>query len=134
MAPRTASQVLIARRYLERGFLDTAMRLFLRNTAAVEPGDWALLVERLMERGRIVDVVQICAIGGVALPREQLLAIGDARLRARDLDGAKLLYEIADAETARWERFVDVLTTLPGQERLAVQLAERHLVPLAQAS
>lgn len=134
MAPSTASQVLIARRYLERGFLDTAMRLFVRNAAAVESADWALLVERLMERGRIVEVVQICALGGVELPREQLLTIGDARLRARDLDGAKLLYELADAETARWEHFVDVLTTLPGQERLAVQLAERHLVSLARAS
>lgn len=134
MAPRTASQVLIARRYLERGFLDTAMRLFVRNAADVASADWALLVERLMERGRIVDVVQVCALGGVDLPREQLLTIGDGRLKARDLDGAKLLYEIADAETARWEHFVDVLTTLPGQERLAVKLAERHLVSLARAS
>lgn len=134
MAPRTASQVLIARRYLERGFLDTAMRLMVRNAADVETRDWTLLVERLMERGRIVDVVQVCALGGVELPREQLLAIGDARLRARDFDGAKLLFEIAEADTARWERFVDVLTSLPGQERLAVQLAERHLVSLARAS
>ncbi|MCW5890010.1 MAG: hypothetical protein KIT14_05600 [bacterium] len=134
MAPRTASQVLIARRYLERGFLDTAMRLMVRNAASVEAGDWAFLVERLMERGRIVDVVQVCALGGVELPREQLLAIGDTRLRARDFDGAKLLYEIADADTPRWEHFVDVLTSLPGQERLALQLAERHLVSLARAS
>lgn len=134
MAPRTASQVLIARRYLERGFLDTAMRLMVRNAADVETRDWTLLVERLMERGRIVDVVQVCALGGVELPREQLLAIGDARLRARDFDGAKLLFEIAEADTARWERFVDVLTSLPGQERLAVQLAERHLVSMARAS
>src|SRR5207245_1262952 len=77
------STVLIGHRYLERGFLDVAMRLFVRNAALVEKRDWALLVERLMDRHRIVDAVRVCEIGGVPVPRAQLLALGDGSLQRK---------------------------------------------------
>ena len=32
-----SSEVLVGRRYLERGFLDAAMKLFVRNAPVVEP-------------------------------------------------------------------------------------------------
>src|SRR5207245_1168136 len=75
------STVLIGRRYLEHGFLDVAMRLFVRNAAQVEKRDWSLLVERLMDRHRIVDAVRVCEIGGVPVPCAQLLALGEGSLR-----------------------------------------------------
>jgi hypothetical protein len=126
-----SSEVLVGRRYLERGFVDTALRLFVRNQAQVEMADWTQLVERLMERNRIADVVHVCEIGNVPLPRERLLAMGDASLRRRDVDGAKHLYELADADRERWTNFVDVLSALPERERLAVSLAERYLIATA---
>ena len=126
--PTATSQLLIARRYLARGFLDTAMHLLVRNAEAASPADWQRLVDRLMERQRIADVVRVCAIGGIPLPRERLLALGDARLQGRDVKGAKLLYELAEADPPRWERFIDVLTVSPDLERLAVEIADRHLV------
>ncbi len=128
MAITLSSEVLVGRRYLERGFVDTALRLFVRNQAQVEAADWKTLVERLMERNRIADVVYVCEIGNVPLPRERLLAMGDASLRRRDVDGAKHLYELADADRERWTKFVDVLSALPERERLAVSLAERYLL------
>ena len=64
-----SSEVLVGRRYLERGFLDAAMKLFVRNAPVVEPDDWTRLSERLMERNRIPDVVRVCEVGGVPLPR-----------------------------------------------------------------
>jgi len=135
--PTKSSEVLVGRRYLERGFLDAAMRLFVRNAPAVEPTDWTLLAERLMERSRIPDVVRVCEIGGVPLPRERILGIADEHLRRRDVDTTIRLYEIAGAEHARWVRLVDVLTGLPDRERLAIEVTERHLQPggdLRQAS
>ncbi|HEV7733148.1 MAG TPA: hypothetical protein VGR62_13340 [Candidatus Binatia bacterium] len=129
MAVNVTSEVLVGRRYLERGFVDTALRLFVRNAAHVETADWLLLVERLMERNRVADVVRVCELGDVPLPRERLLALGDAALRRRDVDGAKTLYELADADRERWAAFVDVLSALPERERLALSLAERYLVP-----
>lgn len=137
-----ASQVLVARRYLERGFLDTAMRLFTRNAALVAAEDWSRLVDALMDRQRIADVVRACQLGGIPLPAERLLALGDACLRRRDVDGAKRLYELAKASGDRWSRLVDVLTAVPERERLALAMADRHLVgqeprpaePLAAAS
>jgi len=123
----TPSEVLVARRYLERGFLDTAMELFVRHAPTVDRSDWLRLADGLMDRLRIADVVRICALGEIPLPRERILALGDARLRRRDLDGAKALYELADADVARWQRFVDVLTAMPGRARLAISIAERYL-------
>ena len=128
MAVTLSSEVLVGRRYLERGFVDTALRLFVRNHAQVEADDWIQLAERLMERNRINDVVYVCEVGNVPLPRERLLAMGDASLRRRDVDGTKHLYELGDADRERWTNFVDVLSALPERERLAVSLAERYLI------
>ena len=124
-----SSEVLVGRRYLERGFLDAAMKLFVRNASAVEPADWTRLAERLMERARIPDVVHVCETGGVPLPRERMLAIADDHLRRKDVDTTIRLFEIADADRERWVRLVDVLTGLPDRERLAIEVTERHLQP-----
>jgi hypothetical protein len=97
--PASDSEVLVGRRYLERGFLDAAMKLFIRNAELVTPADWGRLGERLMERNRIPDVVRICELGGVPLPRERMLAAGDA------------------------------MTSLPDRARQAVEIVERHLTP-----
>ena len=37
------------------------------------------------------------------------------------------LYELANADRDRWMRMLDVLTSLPDRERLAVEVVERHL-------
>lgn len=125
--PASESEVLVGRRYLERGFLDAAMKLFVRNAELVGAPDWTRLSERLMERHRITDVVRICALGSVPLPRERILAMGDAALKRKDLDGAIRLFELGEAERERWARLVDVLTALPDRERQALEVAERHL-------
>ncbi|HXJ36340.1 MAG TPA: hypothetical protein VMS22_20080 [Candidatus Eisenbacteria bacterium] len=129
--PTKSSEVLVGRRYLDRGFLDAAMRLFVRNAEAVEATDWTLLAERLMERSRIPDVVHVCEVGGVPLPRERMLAIADDHLRRKDVDNAIRLYELASADRERWVQLVDVLTGLPDRERLAIEVTERHLKPAA---
>jgi len=125
--PASHSEVVVARRYLDRGFLDAAMRLFVRNAHLVAAADWSRLAERLLERRRIVEVVRVCELGGVPLPRESILATGDASLRRRDVDAAIHLYELAEADRERWTDLVDVLTALPGRERQAVEIVERHL-------
>jgi hypothetical protein len=124
-----SSEVLVGRRYLERGFLDAAMKLFVRNAPVVEPDDWTRLSERLMERSRIPDVVRVCEVGGVPLPRERMLGIADDHLRRKDVDTAIRLYELAGADRERWAHLVDVLTGLPDRERLAIEVTERHLHP-----
>jgi hypothetical protein len=126
MVPKS-SEVLVGRRFLERGFLDSAMKLFVRNAAVVDPADWTRLGERLMERSRIPDVVRICEIGGVPLPRERMLGIADEHLRRKDVDTAIRLFELAGADRERWGRLVDVLTGLPDRERLAIEVTQRHL-------
>ena len=122
-----SSEVLVGRRYLERGFLDAAMRLYVRNADVVDPGDWTRLAERLMERSRIPDVVRVCELGGVPLPRERMLGLADEHLRRKDVDTAIRLYELGGADRDRWVRLVDVLTGLPDRERLAIEVTERHL-------
>jgi len=124
-----SSEVLVGRRYLERGFLDAAMKLFVRNAPVVEPDDWTRLAERLMERSRILDVVRVCEVGGVPLPRERMLGIADEHLRRKDIDTAIRLYELSGADRDRWAHLVDVLTGLPDRERLAIEVTERHLPP-----
>src|SRR5581483_9700766 len=90
--PASQSEVLVGRRYLERGFLDKAMKLFVRNAALVEPADWALLADRLMERDRVLDAaIRLYEMAGAdrerwarvvdvltAMPDRELLAIGIA--------------------------------------------------------
>ena len=125
--PASESEVLVGRRYLERGFLDAAMKLFVRNAELVPAADWSRLAERLLGRNRIADVVRVCELGSVPLPRETMLAAGDASLKRKDVDGAMRLYELANADRDRWMRLLDVLTALPDRERLAVEVVERHL-------
>jgi hypothetical protein len=127
--PASESEVLVGRRYLERGFLDAAMKLFVRNAELVTAADWTSLADRLMERNRIPDVVRICELGGVPLPRERMLVSGDGALRRKDVDGAIRCYELADADRERWTRLVDVMTALPDRARQAVEIVERHLAP-----
>lgn len=122
------SRVLVGRRYVERGFLDTAMRLFAQNSAVVEPHDWTDLADRMIERDRIADAVRVCEVGGVPLPRERLLALGDRYLERRDTERAIHFYELGTADQERWSRVVDVLTNSPEQELRAIDLAERYLV------
>jgi hypothetical protein len=125
---RAHSEVVVARRYLEHGFLDAAVRIFGRHTALVAADDWLRLVERLLERGRVTDAVAVCRTGGIPLPRERLLALGDRELQRKDVHGAVRYYELADADHARWSALVDVLTRLPGHELHAMEIAQRHLV------
>jgi hypothetical protein len=125
--PASESEVLVGRRYLARGFLDAAMKLFVRNAEHVGAGDWSSLAERLMERNRVSDVVHVCEVGSVPLPRERLLSLADGHLKRKDLDGAVRLYELAEADRERWARLVDVMSGIPERERMAIRLAERHL-------
>ena len=126
---RASSEVVVARRYLAHGFLDVALRIFGRNGTQVTVDDWTLLVDRLLDRGRIAAAVDVCQTGGVPLPREKLLALGDRHLRRQDVDGAIHCYELADADHERWAALVDVLTRFPGRELHAVAVAQRYLVP-----
>ena len=130
--PASESGVLVGRRYLDRGFLDAAMRLFVKNAELVQTADWNRLAERLLERNRIPDAVRVCELGAVPLPRERLLAAGDACLKRKDVDSAMRLYELAAADRERWTRVVDVLTALPDRARQAVEIVERHLAAEAQ--
>jgi hypothetical protein len=125
---RAHGEVLVARRYVTQGFLDAAMRIFARNVQHVETDDWALLVERLLDRGRIAEAVHVCQLADIPLPREALLAHGDRNLRRNDVDGAIHCYELAEADQDRWSGLVDVLIRLPGRELHAVNVAQRHLV------
>jgi len=130
--PGSESEVLVGRRYLERGFLDAAMRLFVRNASVVAAADWVGLADRLLERNRIADVVRICELGAVPLPRERILQTADQYLRRKDVDAALRLYELAAADRERWQRLVDVLTAIPDRMRQAVEVVERHLGPDAE--
>ena len=121
------SEVLLGRGYLERGFLDAALKLFVRNAALVSPADWTSLADRLLERNRIPDVVRVCELGAVPLPRERMLGRGDACLKRRDVEGALHLYEIAGADRERWASLVKIMTALPDRARQAVEIASRHL-------
>jgi len=138
MTPKTTqamqSRVLVGRRYIEHGFLDAAMRLFVQNPAVVEPQDWMDLADKMLERDRIDDAVRACVVGGVPLPRERLLALGDRCLKRRDTDRAIQFYQTGTADQERWNRVMDVLTSSPDQELRAIELAERYLVSNAPPS
>jgi hypothetical protein len=121
------SEVVVGRRYLGRGFIDAAMHLFARNAALVRAADWNTLVDRLMDRRRIADVVRVCELAGIPLPSERLLELGDTALARRDVESAKSFYEIAGADTGRWSRLLDVLIGVPEYRQLALAIADRHL-------
>ena len=125
--PASKSEVLVGRRYLERGFLDAAMKLFVRNAAEVPASDWSALVDRLMERNRVTDVVSVCGLASIPLPRERMLDLGDRALKRRDVDAALRFFELGKADRERWEMMLDVLTTYPDRERQAVEVVARHL-------
>ncbi len=125
--PASESEVLVGRHYLERGFLDAAMSLFVKNVACVDTVDWSRLADRLLDRNRIADVVRVCELGAVPLPRERMLQSGDLALRRRDVDSTMRIYELADADRERWARLVDVMTGIPNRSRQAIEVAERHL-------
>ena len=126
---RVQSEIVVARRYLEHGFVDAAMRIFGRHAAQVAADDWNLLVDRLLERGRVADAVGVCRTGDIPLPKEKLLDLGDRQLRRKDVDGAIHYYELGDADHDRWAALVDLLTRLSGRELQAMEVAERYLVP-----
>ena len=125
--PASRSEVLVGRRYLERGFLDAAMKLFVRNIADVTAADWSALVDRLMERNRVADVVSICGLASIPLPHERMLELGDRALKRRDVDAALRFFELGRADRERWAMMLDVLTTYPDRERQAVEVVARYL-------
>src|SRR5262245_27318746 len=125
---RTLSEITVARRYLDHGFLDVALRIFGRNVAQVEAGDWTRLVDRLLEHGRVPEAIETCRLGGVPMPRRKLLALGDRRLRDKDVDAAIHYYELADADHERLAALLSVLTRLPAREQQAISVADRHLL------
>jgi hypothetical protein len=125
---RARSELVVARRYLAHGFLDTAMRIFGRNARQVSADEWTLLVSRLLEGGRIAEAVDVCQKADLPLPRRELLALGDCHLRRRNLDAAIHYYDLADADHQRWVQLVSVLTCFPGRELRARAVAERYLV------
>jgi hypothetical protein len=133
MASKQAD-ILVGRRYLARGYLDQALELFTRNADGVAAQDWAGLRDKLLERGRIQDMVRVCDLGHVPIPSEQLLARGDRALVTKDIDLVINLYELAGADRPRWEKVVDVLVEMPDRKRQAVSIADRYLVDAGEAA
>lgn len=126
--PSKQADVLVGRRYLTRGYLDQALELFTRNADIVAATDWSVLRDKLIDRGRIQDMVRVCELGHVAIPSEQLLVRGDKALKTKDIDLAIDLFELAVADRGRWEKVVDVLIEMPDRKRQAVAIADRYLV------
>jgi hypothetical protein len=129
--PSKQADVLVGRRYLAKGYVDQALELFTRNADAVSAQDWTQLRDKLLERGRIQDMVRVCDLGHVPLPSEQLIARGDKALVHKDIDLVIDLYELAGADRSRWEKVVDVLVEMPERKRQAVAIADRYLVDAA---
>jgi len=121
------AEVFLARRYLAKGFVDDAMRIFMQHADTVSAEDWTALRDRLLERGRIADVVTVCRVGKIAIPREELLHLGDQYLARADVDRAIDLYELIEADQARWEQVVDRLIEMPDRFQQARSIAARHL-------
>jgi hypothetical protein len=132
--PSKQADVLVGRRYLTRGYLDQALELFTRNADVVAAEDWSLLRDKLLDRGRIQDMVRVCELGHVPIPSEQLLVRGDKAIRTKDIDLAIDLYELAKADRVRWERVVDVLIEMPDRKRQAVAIADRYLIDHAETA
>jgi hypothetical protein len=127
--PSKEADVLVGRRYLSKGYIDQALESFTRNADAVQPDDWALLRDKLLDRGRLQDMVRVCELGSVSIPRARLLDRADRALLTKDIDLVLDLYELADADRERWEKVVDVLIDMPDRKRQAVVIADRYLVP-----
>jgi len=127
MASKQAD-ILVGRRYLAKGYLDQALEFFARNADLVLAQDWTTLRDKLLDRGRIQDMVRVCELGHVPLPNDKLLARGDKALVTKDVDLVINLYELAGADRARWEKVIDVLIEMPERKRQAVAIADRYLV------
>jgi hypothetical protein len=121
------AEVFLGRRYLTKGFLDDALRLFMHHADHVAAEDWVVLRDRLFERGRIGDAVNVSRVGKVPLPVEELLSLGDQYLERLDVDRAIDLYEMAEADAARWERIVDRLVEMPDREHQARSIIAKYL-------
>ena len=121
------AEVFLARRYLAKGFMDDALRIFMQHVDTVPAEDWTTLRDRLLERGRIADVVTVCRVGKIAIPREELLQLGDQYLARADVDRAIDLYGLIEADQARWEQVVDRLIEMPDRFQQARSIAARHL-------
>jgi hypothetical protein len=121
------AEVFLARRYLAKGFLDDALRILMQHADAVPIEDWTTLRDGLLERGRIADVVTVCRVGKIPIPREELLQLGDQYLARADIDRAIDLYELIEADQARWEQVVDRLIEMPDRFQQARSIATRHL-------
>ena len=121
------AEVFLARRYLAKGFLDDALRIFMQHADTVPAEDWTALRDRLLERGRVADVVTVCRVGKIPIPREELLQLGDQYLARADVDRAIDLYESIEADQARWEQVVDRLIEMPDRFQQARSIAARHL-------
>jgi hypothetical protein len=132
--PSKQADILVGRRYLAKGYLDEALELFTRNADAVGAHDWTGLRDKLLERGRIQDMVRVCDLGHVPIPSEQLLVRGDKALVTKDIDLVINLFELARADRARWEKVVDVLIEMPERKRQAVAIADRYLVDSTDAA
>jgi hypothetical protein len=66
---RAQAEIVVARRYLDHGFVDAAMRIFAA-APQVPPADWQQLVVRLLERGRVNDAVDMSG-SATPLPRQE---------------------------------------------------------------
>jgi hypothetical protein len=132
--PSKQADILVGRRYLAKGYLDQALELFTRNADHAGEQDWISLRDKLLERGRIQDMVRVCDLGHIAMPREQLLQRADKALLTKDIDLVIDLFELAEADRPRWEKVVDVLIEMPERKRQAVSIADRYLVEPSEAS
>jgi thioredoxin-like negative regulator of GroEL len=121
------AEVFLARRYLAKGFLDDALRILMQHAETAPAEDWTALRDRLLERGRVADVVTVCRVGKIPIPREELLQLGDQYLARADVDRAIDLYESIEADQARWEQVVDRLIEMPDRFQQARSIAARHL-------
>ena len=126
--PSKQADVLVGRRYLAKGWLDQALELFTRNADIVAADDWGDLRDKLLERGRIQDMVRVCQLGHVPIPSEKLITRAEKALVSKDIDVVIDLYELAGVGRERWERVVDILVDMPDRKRQAVQIADRYLV------
>jgi len=50
-----------------QGYLDQALELFTRNADGATAQDWMALRDKLLERGRIQDMVRVCDLGHVPI-------------------------------------------------------------------
>jgi hypothetical protein len=128
------AEVFLATRYLAKGFLDDALRIFMQHADTVPAEDWTALRDRLLERGRVADVVTVCRAGKIPIPREELLQLGDQYLARADVDRTIDLYELIEADQARWEQVVDRLIEMPDRFQQARSIAARHLGGRARES